>query len=500
LESKTDKVLLDIRNPILWWPNGWNNNGRKSHLYNIRLDIIKNGNLLDSYTKKIGIRSIELINEPDSIGTSFYFKINGKPIFAKGANYIPQRHFTNSLSKKDYRELLTVAANSNMNMIRVWGGGIYEEDYFYDLCDSLGLMVWQDFMFANTIYPVDEKFAENMFAEVTDNIIRLRNHPSIVHWCGNNEINVAWHNWGWQKTYKLKKKHQKMLYSNYEYLFKNKIPSIVDSLLPGAPYSHTSPISNWGTDENYNHSTMHYWGVFHGEDPFELYHKYVGRFNSEYGFQSFPNINIIHKYFNPQSFDLEDPLLAHRQKSYKGNRLIYQHMEQYYPMPDNLNDLSYLSQIVQAKGISMALQGHRLKRPHSMGTLYWQLNDCWPAVSWSSIDFNGQWRALHYAVKESYEDPNIYFDTLDNKLDLVLVNDQLDSIDFDIDCRFSDINNKSIASFQFSYTMSGSSQKRFSLLKELKERQDSVGFLDVELLFNDKRKEKTLIVNENQLL
>jgi beta-mannosidase len=410
IRSGNTEIQFQIPDAQRWWPNGQGD----QPLYNLHIQLGDN-----HLVRRVGLRTAELVHEPDSLGTAYYFKINGRPIFAKGANYIPQSHFTNQLSKADYRRLLTIAADSHMNMIRVWGGGIYEEDYFYELCDSLGLMVWQDFMFANTIFPVDEVFNDNMLAEVEDNVRRLGYHPSIIHWCGNNEINVAWHNWGWQDTYKIRSKHQKMLYNNYKRIFVDSLPHRLHSILPSANYTHTSPLSNWNGAENFDHSSMHYWGVFHGEAPFEDYGVNIGRFNSEYGFQTFPNINVIKKYFNPQEFDLEDPLLDHRQKSYKGNRLIYQHIDDYYPTPTNLLELSYLSQLTQAKGIEMAISEHRLDFPRCMGTLYWQLNDCWPAVSWSSLDYNGQWKALHYTVVEAYQPLTIIPDVTDNTLHLI---------------------------------------------------------------------------------
>lgn len=415
------EFVFHIEDPELWWPRGQG----KQKLYTCSISIPN----LDKRSIKIGLRKVELMQEKDSIGTSFYFKINDRPVFAKGANYIPQSHFTNSKSQNDYRKLLNDAAESNMNMVRVWGGGIYEEDIFYELCDSLGLMVWQDMMFANTMYPVDTSFYNNILAEIEDNVSRLHHHPSIVHWCGNNEIDVAWHNWGWQKEYDIPKDYQRALKTQYDMLFKNSIPKVIHSILPEGTYSHTSPLSNWGTDENFNHHSMHYWGVFHGEDPFEDYAKNIGRFNSEYGFQSFPNISTINKYFSVSTFDLDDPRLAHRQKSYKGNRLIYKHISDYYPLPTDLTSLSYLSQLTQAKGIGYAIQNHRLSKGHSMGSLYWQLNDCWPAISWSGIDGDGQWRALQYTVKRNFADVGVFIDTLSGSLDLVIVNDKPDTSD-----------------------------------------------------------------------
>ena len=413
-------IYFQIDNPQYWWPNGLGD----QVLYELGLEVM---NLDRSYSEtrilKTGIRKAELITEKDSIGTSFYFKINDQRVFAKGANYIPQRHFTNELTAKDYRELLTTAAECNMNMIRVWGGGIYEEDIFYELCDSLGLMVWQDFMFANTMYPADSFFLDNVKHEIEDNIERLHHHPSIVHWCGNNEIEVAWQNWGWQKTYNISEPHQKVLKANYDRIFKNEIPNALKKIIPLANYSHTSPLSNWGKTENYNHRSMHYWGVYHGDDTFDGYTQNIGRFNSEYGFQTFPNINVIKAYFNPKEFNLEDPLLSHRQKSYRTNNEILKHLERYYPRPTDLLSLSYLSQLTQAKGISLAIQHHRMDQPRCMGTLYWQLNDCWPAISWSGLEYNGQWKALQYRIKEDYEPVTFFLDTTETKLDLVILNE-----------------------------------------------------------------------------
>jgi len=412
-------IDFNVSQPKFWWPNGWG----KANLTNIKLELYQDEHLIDSWSKNIGLRKVELINEKDSIGTSFYFKINNEPIFCKGANWIPQSHFISQVKKSDYLKLLEDAVDANMNMLRVWGGGIYEQDVFYELCDSLGIMVWQDFMFANTMYP--EQLNESIAKEVDDNIIRLANHPSIVHWCGNNEIEVAWNNWGWQKQYNISPPDSTALINNYNYIFKKLIPGKLKKHLLNATYSHTSPLSNWGTAENFNHSSMHYWGVFHGEDPFSDYANNVGRFVSEYGFQSFPNWKNLESVIPGNELNLDSELLKHRQKSYKGNRLIFQHLERHYPKANNLKELSYLSQLTQTKGIQYAIQNHRINQPHCMGSLYWQLNDVWPAISWSSIDYNGEWRALHYAAKQAFDNPTIFVDTTQQKLNIALVNDGL---------------------------------------------------------------------------
>jgi len=437
------EVSVDFHkiNPKLWMPNGWG----QAHVSEIKLELYQGKKLIDTYTTKYGFRKVELVNKKDSIGTSFYFKINDEPIFCKGANWIPQSHFLEQHNKADYKKLLQDAVDANMNMLRVWGGGIYEQDVFYDLCDSLGIMVWQDFMFANSMYP--KQLNKSIAEEVEENIIRLANHPSIVHWCGNNEIEVAWNNWGWQKQYKITTADSTALRNNYDYIFKRLIPEKLNKHLLDATYSHTSPLSNWGTAENFNHSSMHYWGVFHGEDPFSEYANNVGRFVSEYGFQSFPNWKNLQSVLPKEELTLESDLLKHRQKSYKGNRLIFKHMAERYPEPKNLEELSYYSQLTQADGIEYAIQNHRINQPHCMGSLYWQLNDVWPAISWSSIDYNGEWRALHYTVQKAFDNPALFVDTTDQKLNIVLVNDGMlnyeglltfSLIDFDGNVLFSD--------------------------------------------------------------
>jgi len=418
-----NELAFTIKNPQRWMPNTWG----KAQLYNIKVELLKGKKIIDTWEDKIGLRTVELVRQTDDIGTPFYFKINGKAIFAKGANYIPQSHFIAAKTEADYRRLLQDAVDANMNMLRVWGGGIYENDVFYDLCDEMGIMVWQDFMFANTMYPNDEHFLNNIKAEVKDNILRLRQHPSIVHWCGNNEIDVAWYNWGWQKQYNYSKSDSKELRQTYETIFQKIIPKQLIQLLPDAPYSHTSPLSNWGKPENFNHSSMHYWGVFHGEDPFSDYANNVGRFNSEYGFQSLPTWNTLQSFLPESEQQVDSKILDTRQKSYKGNRLMFTHLKRHFPETKDLKTLSYLTQLTQALGIRYAIEQHRIQQPHCMGTLYWQLNDCWPAISWSGIDNSGEWRALHYRVKDAYQDLAVFIDERDEIFEAILVNDKIHS-------------------------------------------------------------------------
>jgi beta-mannosidase len=388
-----------VKDPELWWCNGMGT----PHLNDLHVVLFQGENVINQKDIRYGIRTIELVNEKDSIGTSFYFKLNGKPVFMKGANYIPQDMFLPRVTNSQYEKLLSDVAAANMNMLRVWGGGIYENDFFYDLCDEKGILVWQDFMFAGSMYPVDSAFLDNIEQEVKDNIIRLRNHPSIALWCGNNEIEVAWENWGWQKQYNYSPSDSLEIWSGYTSVFHDLIPTLCNELDPSRNYTPSSPSSNWGTAENFNHGSMHYWGVWHGKEPFENFEKNVGRFMVEYGFQSFPNMETIKTFASDSSLYLESETMKNRQKSYIGNGLITNHIEQYYDTPKNFEEFVAASQKTQAKGMQMAIRAHINNQPHCMGSLFWQLNDCWPGPSWSIIDYYGNKKVAYDVVKEGFE-------------------------------------------------------------------------------------------------
>jgi len=389
-----------VDNPKLWWANG----SRKAHVYHMDIGLANKGVLIDSLTRSYGIRTIELVNEPDSIGTSFYFELNGKPLFIKGANYIPQDVFLPRVKPEQYEKLIVAAKDAGMNMLRVWGGGIYENDVFYDLCDRHGILVWQDFMFANSLYPDDEDFKKNIGREVIENIKRLRSHPCIAVWCGNNEIEVAWKNWGWQEQFGYSEQDSNEIWENYQTIFHELIPGLVESLSPEISYTPTSPLSNWGRSENFNHSSMHYWGVWHGREPFEKFNDNLGRFMVEYGFQSFPEMFTLRKVAADSSLYLNSLVMQNRQKSYIGNGLILDHIEQYYNSPENFEEFVELSQEVQAKGLGMAIQAHIQAQPLCMGTLFWQFNDCWPGPSWSVIDYYGNKKKGYNVVSEEFLD------------------------------------------------------------------------------------------------
>lgn len=386
-----------VKNPQLWWCNGEG----MPHLYTLKVGLTHQ-RLTTQKQLKYGIRTIELVNTPDSIGTAFYFKLNGKPVFMKGGNYIPQDVFLPRVTTAQYRKLIQDIKNANMNMIRVWGGGIYERDFFYDLCDENGILVWQDFMFAGSLYPGDANFVANVRQEVKENIIRLRNHPCIALWCGNNEIDVAWKNWGWQKQYGYSPQDSAKIWQDYLHLFHKVIPAQLKQFDGHRNYTTTSPLSNWGTAENFNHSSMHYWGVWHGREPFEKFKDNVGRFMVEYGFQSFPSMETIRKFAADSSLSLTSTTMKNRQKSYIGNGLITKHIEQYYNTPKSFEDFVQLSQQTQAKGLQMAIREHMGRQPHCMGSLFWQLNDCWPGPSWSVIDYYGRHKLGYEVVKKEF--------------------------------------------------------------------------------------------------
>lgn len=385
-------------------PRLWESNGRgEANLYVQNVMLKQNDQLIQEEENTYGIRTIELVNEPDSIGTSFYFKLNGEPVFMQGANYIPQDVFLPRVEPEQYERLLQQVKDANMNMIRVWGGGIYENDLFYDLCDQYGILVWQDFMFAGSLYPDDEAFRANIKQEVRDNIKRLRQHPCLALWCGNNEIEVAWKNWGWQKQYGYSQQDSTKIWQNYQSIFHELIPQQLVELDPQRNYTSTSPLSNWGAAENFNHSSMHYWGVWHGREPFENFENNVGRFMVEYGFQSFPDLSSLQQVISEENLHLDSDIMKLRQKSYIGNGLIMQHINQYLTKPIlKFEEFINRSQETQARGIQMAIKAHKSKQPHCMGTLFWQLNDCWPGPSWSIIDYYGKPKEAYKGVKAEF--------------------------------------------------------------------------------------------------
>jgi len=430
LESGINSITIpfSISSPELWWPNG----AGQQHLYKFGTRLLEGNTVIDTVSQHIGLRSVELIREPDSLGKSFYFRINGENIFAKGANYIPNDNFLNLVTAEKYENIVKSAAESNMNMLRVWGGGIYENDIFYELCDRYGIMLWHDFMFACSMYPGDDAFLENAEQEAIDNVKRLRNHASIMLWCGNNEIDVAWCEgdmdcgWSWKQQYKPEQRTE--IWKSYDTLFHNILPDIVETYDQTRAYWPSSPQADWGVHSNYNSTTgdIHYWGVWHGNEPFSSYFKVIGRFMSEYGFQSFPDMQSIRKFTLPHDWDINSEVLLSHQRSGYGNQRIIDYMEKLYPVPDEFSELLYVSQVMQAEAIKSAILAHRAHKPYCMGSLYWQINDCWPGASWSSIDYYTSWKALQFFAKKAYAPVAISFFP-DGDIVRIFINSDLDT-------------------------------------------------------------------------
>lgn len=394
--TREDSVTYTVDNPKLWWCAGMG----EPNLYDFTVEIKNGTRMIEKANVRAGIRTVELVTEPDSAGRSFYFKLNGKPVFCKGANYIPQDIFQDRVSPDHYKRLLDDAAAANMNMLRVWGGGIYEDELFYQLCDARGILVWQDFMYACAMYPGNGRFFKNVAQEAFEQIERLRQHPCIALWCGNNEINEAWHNWGWQMQFNEAQRTQ--VWRDYQTLFNDILPTYVANYGDGVPYWESSPQFGRGNPKSTGEGDAHYWGVWHDEEPFDMFNQKVPRFMSEYGFQSFPDWATIEAFSLPEERELDSKVMLTHQKHPRGNALIAEYLKRDFRVPRNFEDFVYVSQLLQAEGMRTGIEAHRRNKPYCMGTLYWQLNDVWPVASWSSIDYYGRWKAMHYYVRDAY--------------------------------------------------------------------------------------------------
>jgi len=421
LAPGTNRVSFDftVSRPALWWPNGLG-----AHpLYNFRASSLVNGRFTDQRVTRTSIRTLELRRQRDEAGESFMFVINGVPVFAKGGNWIPADSFPSRITKDKYRFLIKSVHDSNMNMLRVWGGGIYEADEFYELCDEMGIMVWQEFMFACSLYPATQEFLDNVRAEAIDNVKRLRNHPSIVIWSGNNEIETGWLNWGWRQSLPAS------LWEDYKKIFQGVLQEVCAAYDSTRPYWPSSPHGGLADDPDSARSgDVHFWQVWHAAKPFSDYEKQTPRFMSEYGFQSFPNIETVKDYTLPSDRDIESPIMLAHQRHPRGNQLIREYMLRDYPKPKDFESFLYVSQVLQAEGIRIGAEHLRRIMPHNMGSLYWQIDDCWPVASWSSIDYYGRWKALQYYARHFYNDLLISPSVQKGDLKLYVVSDRVKAV------------------------------------------------------------------------
>jgi beta-mannosidase len=395
-------VPLSIAKPKLWWPVGYG----APNLYHISASVTDASGAVVRAEKRIGLRTVELRREPDAWGKSFEFVVNGVPIFAKGANLIPFDSFPPRATDTQMRRELTSAKAANMNMLRVWGGGYYGTDSFYDMADEMGLMLWQEFMFGGAVPPYDVAFRENTRQEATEQVVRLRDHPSIVIWCGNNEVQTGWENWGDRVAFKAKlaPDERERIVIGMTTIFGQVLRGAVEQYSPQTPYIAGSPSTDLdGPADQDKDGDRHYWAVW-GGSPVESYLGETPRFQSEYGLQSFPEMRTIRSFAEPGDLSVNSPVIRAHQKYDKGNgneRLLL-YIRRNYGEPKDFERFVYLSQVMQADGIELAATHLRSSRPQTMGSLYWQLNDVWPGASWSSIDYFGRWKALQFHARRFY--------------------------------------------------------------------------------------------------
>jgi beta-mannosidase len=421
--DRTDQTLVAdviIDNPNLWWPSG---QGEQT-LYDLDVQIGDH-----KLNKKIGLCDIKLISEPDDIGRSFGFEVNGRPVFAKGANWIPADALAGRIDRDNVKGLLQSAIDANMNMIRIWGGGRYEPDWFYDLCDELGLMVWHDLMFSCNLYPATDEFLSEIEGEVAEAVSRINYHACIAVWCGDNELIGAL---GWFDESKKDRDTYLVAYDRLNRV----IEAQVKRMAPNANWWPSSPSPGpmsfgdaWHDDSS---GDMHFWSVWHEGKDFDHYRDVSPRFCSEFGFQSYPSMNIIRTFANEEDFNIAAPVMESHQKNTGGNARIAETMFRYFRFPNNFENFVYLSQVQQGLAIKTAVTHWRSVRPTCMGALVWQLNDTWPVCSWSSLDYGGGWKLLHHMEKHFFAPLFISAVPKDDHLELALINDNPNAVPTEI--------------------------------------------------------------------
>ncbi|MGA7719746.1 MAG: glycoside hydrolase family 2 protein [Ignavibacteriaceae bacterium] len=487
-----NKIDVDfvLNKPKLWWTNGFGSH----YLYTFKYLVSAGNRLCDSKEYKIGIRSLEVVRPKDSLGISFYVRLNGIPVFIKGASYIPQDNFQNRVTNQRYEYMVKSAADAHMNMLRVWGGGIYENDEFYNLCDQYGILVWQEFMFACAMYPTDSMFINSVKHEIVDNVTRLRNHSCVALYCGNNENEISWQQWGWKDLYS--NSDREKYENNLHKLFYQEIPEALYETDSTRYYHHSSPSAGFN-GVSPTEGDIHYWGVWHGKDPFDNFNKNIARFMSEYGFQSYPEINTIKKYALPEDLQLHsEVMLSHQRcmadnrkdKEY-GNRLIQTYMERQYKQPKDFESYVYASQVLQAEGVKIAIEAHRRNMPFCMGTLYWQIDDCWPVASWSSIDYYGNWKALHFYLQKEYGTFLISPLMDKNNLNIYIISDSLEKVNARLKITSMDFNGKEIFSKTYNLSIKANKSDDYLTLSEnelTKDNDKSKLFVTAQLMANGK--------------
>ncbi|MAU12766.1 MAG: glycoside hydrolase family 2 [Anaerolineaceae bacterium] len=393
LSGDSADVTLAIDDPQLWWVNGLG----EQPLYDVQVQLFSDDTLLDTVAKRIGLRVLKLETPADEWGHAMFFSCNGVPFFAKGANWIPASPYPAEPDRAFMQPFVKAAADANMNMLRLWGGGVYEDDSFYDLCDEYGIAIWHDFIFACGVYPsFNDDWMANVRLEAIDNVRRVRHHAALAMWCGNNEIEQGMLDPRWVRS---------VGWDDYHKLFRDLLGDIINEYDPQRDYWQGSPHSPGNERDPFDETVgdTHLWAVWHGKDPFEWYRKRQDRFCSEFGFQSFPEPATVNEFTAPEDRNVTSYVMEHHQRSGIGNGTIMHYMLDWYRLPNSFDKLVWLSQILQGMAMKYAVEHWRRNMPRTMGTLYWQLNDMWPAPSWASIDWRGRWKALHYMARRFYQ-------------------------------------------------------------------------------------------------
>ena len=444
---KTGENLLDIpltiAHPQRWWPLGYGD----PNLYHFHASVISDGKNMASADRDTGLRSVELRRDHDQWGRSFSFVVNGVPIFAKGANFVPMDSFPERVTDARMQQLLQSARDANMNMLRMWGGGYYQSDAFYAMADRLGLMIWQEFMFGGAVPPYDQAFRGNTQVEAVEQVKRLRDHPSIVLWCGNNEVQTGWESWSDRKKFAqdIGPVERAKVEQGMKTLFGVTLRDVVKSYAPDVPYWASSPSTDFeGPANQLSNGDYHSWNVWSGSAPIEQYLKDTPRFQSEYGLQSFPVMATIDAFTKPEDRSAESTVMRAHQKFDKGNgnkRLLF-YIRKYYGEPKDFESFVYLSQVMQAEGIELAAEHLRSARPQSMGSLYWQLNDVWPGASWASVDYFGRWKALQFHARHFYAPLRVAPIRQDGRTGVFLISDRTTPFDAQLHTRVLDMDGK----------------------------------------------------------
>lgn len=457
-------IPLDIAKPARWYPNGY---GAQT-LYKFSATVRRGKTTEDRAQVRTGLRSLELRRQPDQWGKSFEFVVNGIPVFMKGADVIPFDSFAPRVTPEVHRRILQSAKDAHMNMVRAWGGGYYETDDFYDICDELGIMVWQDFMFGGALVPGDLGFQENVREEATEQVKRLRDHPSMALFNGNNEVELGWHVWGDRQAFKesISPAERERVWQDYVVLFDDVIKSVVKRYGDSIPWWPSSPSANFEDDANsQQNGDMHYWQVWGGRVPISDYTKQFPRFMSEYGFQSFPEMRTIRQFAEAKDFSISSPVMLEHQKAVGGNEIIRTYMLREYHEPKDFESFVYVSQVLQAEAIKVGAEHLRRQRPRTMGSLYWQLNDCWPVASWASIDYYGRWKALQYYARRFYNDMLVSPFEADGIVSTFVVSDKLQATPAELRVRVMDFSGKQFFENRQTITVPELSSKIYATFK-----------------------------------